>query len=317
MHVDADTLALMDDLGIPGENSVSALSTAERAAHIRELVLGLAPQPPITVRSADDAVVSGVPVRIFQPEPNGTAPVVVFFHAGAFAYGDLDMCDAMCRRICRDVEAVVIAVDYRLPPQHPFPAAYDDCLTVARYIADHAAEFGGGPMAVAGDSAGGNLAAAVALALRDEGRSVAAQLLGYPEIDLTLTGYRSLDDNAATGYLFDLVEVRQAAAAYLRDDPDAARTFPASPIHARQLGGVAPAVIGVGDCDPLLDMCVEYGERLADAGVAVTLHVFPGLIHSFLGLDSVPANDAAATRMYSDFKELLDTSADTGRRDSR
>lgn len=307
MGVDADTLALMRDLGIPGEHRANIETAVDRAARTRELVLALAPQPPIMVRNVDEAVVAGVPVRVFRPERNGVTPVVVFFHAGAFAYGDLDMCDAMCRRICRDVEAVVVAADYRLPPQYPFPAAYEDCSAVARYIADHPAEFGGGPLAVAGDSAGGNLAAAVALTLRDEGRSVAAQLLGYPEIDLTLHGYPSLNNNAATGFLFDLDEVRQDAAEYLRDDPGAARLFPASPIHARHLGGTAPAVIGVGDCDPLLDMCVEYGQRLVDAGVTVKLHVFPGLIHSFLGLDSVCANDAAATRMYSDLKEFLDT----------
>ncbi len=307
VRLDPDTEIVMRGLGVPGLRPPSAATVAERAAQTRELVSALAPEPPIAVRRVEETVVAGVPVRVFRPERDGVIPVVVFFHAGAFAYGDLDMCDAMCRRMCRDVAAIVVAVDYRLPPEFRFPTAYADCLAVCRYIADHPAEFGGGPLGIAGDSSGGNLAAAVALTLRDDGRSVAAQLLGYPELDLTLDGYRSLTDNAATGYLFNLDEVRRDAAEYLRDDPGAAHAFPASPMYAQQLGGVAPAVIGVGDCDPLLDMSIEYGRRLAAAGVTVNLHVYPGLIHSFLGLDSIPANDAAATELYSEFKALLDT----------
>jgi len=142
------------------------------------------------VRSVDDDTIPGpagdIPIRIYRPDVDGSVPTVVFIHGGGFVIGDLDTHDDHARLICHDVEAVVVSVDYRLAPEHPFPAGFEDCFAATRWVADHIAELGGDAnrIAVAGDSAGGNLSAAVALAAtREGGPQLAAQLLIYPGVD--------------------------------------------------------------------------------------------------------------------------------------
>jgi acetyl esterase len=153
----------------------------------RMLSLAVALDPPVAVGRVADDTLAGVPVRIYRPEAAGPAPTIVFLHGGGFIVGDLDTHDSVCRRLVRDLGAVVVSVAYRLAPEHPFPAGYEDSVGAARHVADHIDDFGGGKLAVAGDSAGGNLAAGVAQAFRDEGRPLAAQLLAYPATDLSGT----------------------------------------------------------------------------------------------------------------------------------
>lgn len=135
----------------------------EACEGLRKLTLAAAPNPPLAVGSVTDDTVAGIPVRVYRPRQGGIAATVVFFHGGGFVAGDLDTHDSICRRLCRDVKAVVVSVDHRLAPEHPSPAAYEDALAVSRHVARHPESFGGGPLALAGDSAGGNLAASVAL----------------------------------------------------------------------------------------------------------------------------------------------------------
>ncbi|MCX5613564.1 alpha/beta hydrolase [Streptomyces sp. NBC_00047] len=184
--------------------------------------------------------------------------------------------------MCRDVHTVVVAVDYRLAPEHPFPAAYDDCLAAARHVADHIDEYGGrrDRLVVAGDSAGGNLAAAVALTFRDEDRPLAAQLLVYPATD-----YPSRAENA-TGYVLGTQDVLDLQHLYAGDDPAVRDSFQVSPLRAE------------GNA---------YAEELENAGVDVFARTYDGLIHTFLNLFPVsPAADAAVTELYAQLKKRLD-----------
>ncbi|MFD5322506.1 alpha/beta hydrolase [Streptomyces sp. NPDC127092] len=306
MPVDPAIVALMEKFGVGGPEPATPPTLSEAREGLRKLTLAAAPRPPLAVGSVTDDTVAGIPVRIYRPQRDGTAATVVFFHGGGFVAGDLDTHDSICRRLCRDVEAVVVGVAYRLAPEHPFPAAYEDALAVSRRIAHDPESFGGGPLALAGDSAGGNLAASVALAFRDEGIPVAAQLLVYPCADLTRgPEYSSLAENAH-GYMLTASDLDACLAAYINDDPALAKQFPPSPLRAVDHRGVAPAVIGQGDNDALRDLTLAYADALRAAGVTVRLHRYPGLIHAFLHFDAlIPSADAAAGEMYADFKKLI------------
>ncbi|MEU6893121.1 alpha/beta hydrolase [Streptomyces sp. NPDC046557] len=308
MPLDPDIAALMHRLGVEGPSPGPPPGMAERRAGNRRLSLAVAPDPPLAVGSVADDTLAGVPVRIYRPRPAGPAPAIVFCHGGGFIVGDLDTHDAVCRRLCRDVEAVVIAVDYRLAPEHPFPAAYEDCLAVARDVAGHPERFGGGSgvFALAGDSAGANFAAAIALALRDAGTPVAAQLLAYPVTDLTgRGGYPSMEENA-TGYVLTTAEIEDDILLYVGDDPATAADGRASPLLAEDHRNLAPAVIGVGEFDPLRDQVLAYARALEDAGVAVRPHLYPGLVHGFLNYDAlVPAADAAVAELFGELRALV------------
>ncbi|MEV7523588.1 alpha/beta hydrolase [Streptomyces sp. NPDC091371] len=194
-----------------------------------------------------DAAVPGpaghIPVRVYRPPTQGPVPTVVFFHGGGWLTGDLDSHDDVARRLCRDVEAVVVAVDYRLSPEHPFPAGYDDCLAAARHVADHIEDCGARPdrLALAGDSAGANLAAVVALDFRDERRPLAAQLLVYPATDFD-GDYPSRTQNT-TGYVLSHQDILDLQHLYAGDDPAVRSSARVSPLRADSHAGLAPAVI--------------------------------------------------------------------------
>ncbi|WP_037971489.1 alpha/beta hydrolase [Streptomyces sp. NRRL WC-3742] len=306
MALDPDIAALLHRFGVDGPPPTTPPTVAEMRVGNRQLSLAVAPSPPLTVGSVGDDTLEGVPVRVYRPEAGGTSPAVVFCHGGGFIVGDLDTHDNVCRRMCRDLDAVVVSVGYRLAPEHPFPAGYEDCLAVARHVARDSGKFGGGVLALAGDSAGANLAASVALALRDGGTPVAAQLLAYPATDLlSPREYPSATENA-TGYLLTTAECENNVRLYLGDNPGAAATFPASPLRADDHRGLAPVVVGVGEHDPLRDQGLAYADLLAAAGVPVRKHMYPGLVHGFLNFDTVvPSVNAAVTEMYADFKALL------------
>ncbi|MFD9408679.1 alpha/beta hydrolase [Streptomyces sp. NPDC059989] len=204
------------------------------------------------------------------------------------------------------MDAVVVAVDYRLTPEHPFPAPYDDCLAAARHVADHIDDYGGrrDRLAVAGDSAGGNLAAAVALTFRDEGRPLAAQLLVYPATDF-VGDHPSRTENGA-GYLLGAQDVLDLQHLYAGDDPTVRGSYQVSPLRAARFTDLAPAVIGTAQYDPLRDEGNAYAEALKDAGVDVFARTYDGLIHAFLNLFPVsPAADAAVTELYAELKARL------------
>ncbi|MFF7635846.1 alpha/beta hydrolase [Kitasatospora sp. NPDC008050] len=276
----------------------------------RQLGAGVKLTEPIEVGSVENTTVPGpagpIPVRVYRPTDDGPVPTVVFFHGGGWLTGDLDTHDDVTRRMSRDVNAVVVAVDYRLAPEHPFPAAYDDCLAVAHHVAEHIDDYGArrDRLAVAGDSAGGNLAAAVALTFRDEDRPLAAQLLVYPATDF-IGDYPSRTENAA-GYVLGTQDVLDLQHLYAGDDPAVRGSYQVSPLRAESFTDLAPAIIGTAQYDPLRDEGDAYAEELKNAGVDVFARTYDGLIHTFLNLFPIsPAADDAVTELYAHLKERL------------
>jgi acetyl esterase len=305
----AGILILLEQVGSPS----LASGTAEQARAIfRTSTVELRdPSTLASVRSVEDVTIPGpagaMAARIYRPDVDGSVPTMAFFHGGGFVIGDIETHDDQARLICRDVGIVVVSVDYRLAPEHPFPAGYDDCLAATRWVADHVAELGGDPakIVVGGDSAGGNLAAAIALTTRETGPTLAAQFLIYPGVDFVEDGdYPSRIDNAE-GYYLTAEEMLWFRGHYLPADIDV--TDPrASPICAADLAGAPPAIIGTAEFDPLRDEGEAYGKALADAGVEVRLARYDGMIHGFYGLGVHSAAAAAAVRdMNASLRDLL------------
>jgi acetyl esterase/lipase len=244
------------------------------------------PTPALPIAWVENRAVPGpageIPVRIYTPEGMGPFPVVVFFHGGGFVIGDLDTHDVPCRYLCARSGCLVVSVDYRLAPEHPFPAAVEDCVAATRWVAAHAGEIGGdaGRIAVAGDSAGGDLAAVTALRLRDEGDSfLRGQLLIYPVTDHYQAGMPSYEQNAE-GYGLTRDDMIWFWDHYLRDPADAGNPY-ASPLRAMDLRGLPPALVITAEYDVLRDEAERYADRLREARVPATLSRYGGIIHGF------------------------------------
>lgn len=260
---------------------------------------------PLPVGRVEDRAIPGpdqdIPVRIYWPEPADTPPpVVVFFHGGGWVLCGLDTHDQLCRTMTRDAGVITVSVDYRLAPDHRFPAAAEDAYAATCWAADHAAghadELGGAParLAVAGDSAGGNLAAATALMARDRGGpALAFQLLVYPVVDHR-QDTPSCRENGQ-GFFLTADHMRWYWQQYLGPGGDGSHPW-ASPLRAdpAQLATLPPAYVVTGELDPLRDEGEAYAAALRRAGVPVELHRAAGMFHGFFGLgDLLPAADAA------------------------
>ncbi len=225
-----------------------------------------------------------IPVRVYRPEVEGTLPALVYFHGGGWVIGGLDTHDGTCRLLSRDAGCVVVSVDYRLAPEHRYPAAADDCYAATRWVSEHAAEIGANPdrIAVGGDSAGGNLAAAVSLMSRDRGApALAFQLLIYPVTDADFTRGSYVDN--AEGYFLTTASMKWFWGHYVPDQ--AARAEPyCAPIHAKDLAGLPPALVLTAEFDPLRDEGEAFAARLQQADVATTLTRYDGMIHGFFSM---------------------------------
>ena len=232
-------------------------------------------------------------------------PLVLFFHGGGWVVGDLDTYDGTAREHAVGTGAVVVSVDYRLAPEHPFPAAVDDVWAVTKWAAEHAGDVGADPnrLAVAGDSAGGNLAAVVAQLARDAAIPLRFQLLWYPATTWD-TSLPSFSENADAPVLA-LDAVGEFSKWYARDV--SLRNAPATLIPARgEFAGLAPAYVAVAGHDPLRDDGVKYAELLAAAGVPVDVDVAGSLVHGYLGyVGVVPAATEAARRAFAALRAAL------------
>ncbi|WP_434607765.1 alpha/beta hydrolase [Pseudomonas sp. R1-7] len=238
------------------------------------------PPRPSTL-AVEDLHLAGVPIRAYHPRtapPLAGWPCILYLHGGGWVVGDLDSHDFICMELALDLGALVVAVDYRLAPEHPFPAAFEDCLAVWHHLADTPFAIDPRRRTLVGDSAGGNLAAALCLALRDAGQPLPrAQVLIYP----ALGGPADLPSRheCSDAPLLSSQDVKRYEAQYLGDLQP---TPYAAPLLAENLSGLPPALITVARWDPLRDDGILYSERLNAAGVDAVLHVGNGLVHGCL-----------------------------------
>lgn len=263
----------------------------ERARNVRAF---LYPKPVLPTGKVESELIDLRPhgvnhtlaVQIIWPHASALAAgrprnTLVYFHGGGFVVGDLDSHQAHAVRLANEAACVVVHVDYRLAPEHRFPAAYEDCLAATRWAREQLARLGGDPrrLAIGGDSAGGNLAAAVALACRDEGLGLAAQLLLYPATDLLRL--KGLPEKAYLG---------EENVDSLGRDPRA------SPLHAASHTGLAPAILGVGSHDFLYADNMAYAQVLRAAGVPLSLREYPSLNHGFFSYTAISAESLRAAQ---------------------
>lgn len=237
-----------------------------------------------------------LPIRVYTPSASGRLPVLVYFHGGGWVICSIETHDGICRRLANAVKCMVVSVDYRLAPEHPFPAAPEDCFAATRWVAANASELGGDPrrIAVAGDSAGGNLAAVVALMARDRGGPfLRHQLLVYPVTNRAFDTPSYLENGE--GYLLTRAMMEWFWGHYLPRESDAMAPY-ASPLQAKDLRGLPGAHVITAQYDPLRDEGEAYALRLQEAGVATKHSSFPGMMHGFFSMgDAIDvANRAVA-----------------------
>ncbi len=264
-----------------------------------------------TVRSSEDVTYPTPngprPARVYRPDVDGPVPTILFAHGGAFIMGDLDTHDDHARLLCHEVGAVVVSIDYRLAPEHAFPAGHDDAVSALRHVVATIADLGGDAsrIAVAGDSAGANIVTSAAITARDEGLPVAAQLLLYPCTDFVDHTQHPSQLAMAEGYFLTREDMDWVATLVESEEVDRADPR-ASVLHHPDLTGVAPAVIGTAEYDPLRDEGEAYAALLEKAGVPVVLRRSDGLIHGFAGFTHIcTAADTATRLLCADLKELL------------
>jgi acetyl esterase len=280
---------LLDMLSAAAPDEPRPLEADTMRAAYSGMAAMLPPGPDV---ATDDRTVPGpagdVPVRVYTPAGDATRGVLVYLHGGGWTIGGLDTHDHPCRTLCADAEVVVVSVDYRLAPEHPFPAALDDAWAVVEWVAANAAEIGGDPsrVAVGGDSGGGNLAAVIALMARDRGApELRFQLLVYPAVDLrpdAVDRFPSLTENGE-GYVLTYQTMQFFMGNY-RPDPAQADDWRLSPLLATDHGGLPPALIITAEFDPLRDEGKAYAEVLERAGTSVTLSPYDGTVHTMFQL---------------------------------
>ena len=260
MPLDPQVRALLDEMDAQGQAPLPDMDPTQARELMRQLAaLARYPdQPAATVDRRIPGPAGDVPIRVYVPEASEPLPVVVYFHGGGWVIGDIRTHDATCQQLATSVPAAVVSVGYRLAPEHPYPAPVEDCLAATRWVYGHARDLGvdGSRLAVAGDSAGGNLAALVSLLARDEGRPpIAFQLLIYPATDLTCS-FASYVENGK-GYLLTSESVRWFLDHYI-PEPER-KSAQASPHFAADLSGLPPALIITAEFDPLRDEGEAYG----------------------------------------------------------
>jgi acetyl esterase len=260
---------------------------------------------PEAVASVADHLIPGpggdIPVRVYVPEGSAPRPALVYFHGGGWVICNLDTHDVVCRALARRAGAVVVSVDYRLAPEHPFPAAVDDCYAATAWVAANAQELGVDPerVCVGGDSAGGNLAAVVSLRSRDEqGPAIALQAMVYPVTDLSSFETESYVE-FATDHQLTRPMMEWFRNHYVPNAADWLHPY-ASPLLAPDLSRLPPALVITAECDPLRDEGEAYARRLEQAGVPVTCTRYAGMIHPFFSLSGAIPRALDAIQQFAD-----------------
>jgi acetyl esterase len=297
---------MMDAQGAPPLESLDAVEARNSRTEPMKMLGG----EPEALGRVEDLSIPGpggdVPVRLYANEhineQGGLRPALIYFHGGGFVFGNLDTHDAVCRALAKESGAVVISVDYRLSPEHKFPAALEDSYAATMWAAANAERLGidAHRIAVGGDSAGGNLATVIAMRCRDAGvPALAAQLLIYPVTDLSSfeTGsHRELGE----GYFLTRAGMQWFTGHYLAS-ADQAHHQEVSPLLAPDLSGLPPALVITAEFDPLRDEGEAYAQRLRQAGVPVTVTRYPGMIHGFVSMRGVLTGGRQAIQEAAEF----------------
>lgn len=312
MALDPQARAVIDLVLKSGRPAYHQLSPKDARQLFRETRPASTPAPP-EIGLVRDLTAAGplgpIPLRLYRPAgvPASTPlAALVFFHGGGWVIGDLETHDVLCRQLTAESGASVVSVDYRLAPEHKFPAAADDAWAATRWVADHAGELGidASRLAVGGDSAGGTLAAVVALQARDErGPSIALQVLLYPVTDVAgeTRSYRDFAD----GYLLTREGMRWFIAHYL-NAADQAADWRASPMRAPSLAGLPPALMVTAGFDPLRDEGEAYAQRLGDADVRVDSVRYGGMIHGFVPMGRlIDTGNRAVSHIAASLRQTL------------
>ena len=287
MPLDPQVKQVMESVAALGLPAAHTVSPAEARANAK--VRPRAPGP--EVAKVEDRTIpgpdGGLPVRIYTPEGAGPFPILAWYHGGGWVVGDLESADASARNLCVGGECVVVSVDYRLAPETKFPGPAEDCWAATTWAVKNAASINGDAsrLAVGGDSAGGNLAAAISLMAADRGGlEIALQLLVYPvtDVDFNTVSYGENGD----GYSLTKATMQWYWDHYLSSSEDASNPY-AAPLRAKSLAGQPPALVITAEYDPLRDEGEAYAKRLREAGVAATATRYDGMIHGFFNMGAV------------------------------
>jgi acetyl esterase len=290
MALDPDMKTLLDQMAAAKLQSFHQMTpTAAREQMKRRVSAG----DPMPISRVEDRTIPGpngeIPIRIYTPDGTGPFGALVYFHGGGWVVGNIEMTDQPCRMITKAAGCVTVSVDYRLAPEHKFPAGPEDCYAATKWVADNATALGCDPsrIAVGGTSAGANLAAAVALMARDRSApNVAYQLLVYPATrrELDTPSHKQF---ATDGYyILSRADMEWFWGHYLASETDAANPY-ACPARAKSLAGLPPALVITAEFDPLRDEGESYAARLREEGVATVLKRYDGVTHGFFGMPSV------------------------------
>jgi acetyl esterase len=317
-ELDPEARAFLDTVDRLPQPPRYAVTVAEARAALRELFADAESDEPVgaveetTIPRPDDhatEVDDGIPLRLYTPEAEPPHPTLLFFHGGGWVVGDLDTHDTVCRALCARVDCAIVSVDYRLAPEHPFPAGLEDAYAALEWAARHGdrATLDTDRLAVGGDSAGGNLAAAVALLARDrDGPELVSQLLIYPAVaSLELQSFPSHEENA-TGYLLERPGIEWYFERYVQSRAHARNPYLA-PLLANDHGDLPPATVLTAGFDPLRDEGRAYADALENAGVPVERHRYEGQIHGFVSLtEFMSAADTALDDLAADLRGAFD-----------
>jgi len=296
MPLDPQMKAILDAMAASGQRAFHTMEPVAARKQMAQFVARGVPEP---VAKVEDRSVPGpggaIPIRIYTPTSASPRGVLVYFHGGGWVLGDIQMTDQPCRMLANASGCVVVSVEYRLAPEHKFPAAPEDCYAATQWVSTNAAALGVEPtrIAVGGTSAGGTLATVVALMARDRGRpALAFQLLIYPATTSELTS-KSQQEFADDGYILSRADMEWFWGHYLANTDD--RTNPyACPVYAKTLRGLPPALVMTAEFDPLRDEGEAFAARLREEGVVTTLKRYDGVTHGFFGMPSLLDKSKAA-----------------------
>jgi acetyl esterase len=303
--LDPDAAAVYKAFLEAGRPAYETVSPAEGREFYLQARFVSNPEPPELASVEPLAIPSPaepIPARVYTPvklrKANGLAPCLVFFHGGGWVIGNLDSHDVACRKLADEGQLIVISIDYRLAPEHKFPAAVNDVVAATKWIAGNAKQLGidASRLVIGGDSAGGNLAAVVAISARDgSGPAIAGQVLIYPAVDFAMKHPSHREPE--TSILLTHSAIKWFTGLYLNGPADG-DDWRASPARATTLAGLPPAYVLTAGADPLRDEGDEYAKRLKEAGVAVTYRHFPGQFHGFFTMGRLlPQANVAASEI--------------------